>query len=172
MNWVQYKDLLCCLWVCGWVVDSLSLTQEVLGSNPVILLFDFKFFCHWIQRIQWKHLEKTPMTLRGFKIIKNKVASTGNWTHNTSHLCIRNVTALTYRPHRHLLNRKSLNWTCFISGSIEHDFIRIWKSETGFISGSIEHDFIRIWKSETGTDWHIGWVGTAVMTEWVRQLEL
>ena len=36
MNWVQYKDLLCCLWLCGWVVASLSLTQEILGSNPPI----------------------------------------------------------------------------------------------------------------------------------------
>ena len=41
MIWVQYKDLLCCLCVCGWVVEPLSLTQEILGSNPVIFLFDF-----------------------------------------------------------------------------------------------------------------------------------
>ena len=61
MNWVQYNALLCCLWLCGWVVESLSLTQEILGSNPAIFLFDFQFFCHWIQRIQWKHLEKTPL---------------------------------------------------------------------------------------------------------------
>ena len=44
MNWVQYKDLLCCLWPCGWVVESLSLTQEILGSNPAIFLFDFNYF--------------------------------------------------------------------------------------------------------------------------------
>ena len=55
------RHLLCCLWLCGWVVESLSLTQEILGSNPAILLFDFNLFCHWIQRIQWKHLEKTPL---------------------------------------------------------------------------------------------------------------
>ena len=41
MNWVQCKDLLCCLWLCGWVVESLSLTQEILGSNPAIFIFDF-----------------------------------------------------------------------------------------------------------------------------------
>ena len=62
MNWVQYNDLLCYLWLCGLVVSFLSLTQEILGSSPTLLIFYFfKFFCHWIQRIQWKHLEKTPM---------------------------------------------------------------------------------------------------------------
>ena len=44
MNWIQYKDLLCCLCLCGWVVESLSLTHEILGSNPAIFLFDFNFF--------------------------------------------------------------------------------------------------------------------------------
>ena len=44
MNWVQYKDLLCCLYLCGWVVEPLSLTQEILDSNPAIFLFDFNFF--------------------------------------------------------------------------------------------------------------------------------
>ena len=41
MNWVQYKDLLCYLCVCGLVVSSLSLTQEILGSSPTMLIFDF-----------------------------------------------------------------------------------------------------------------------------------
>ena len=59
MNWVQYNDLLCYLCLCGLVVSSPSLTQEILGSNPTMLIF--YFFCHWIQRIQWKHLEKTPL---------------------------------------------------------------------------------------------------------------
>ena len=27
---------------------------------------------------------------------------------------------------------------------------------------SIEHDFIRVWKSDTGKEWHSGWVGKAV----------
>ena len=49
MNWVQYKVLLSCLWLCGWVVESLSLTHEVLGSNPVIFLF------YYLQ-----HSEKNP----------------------------------------------------------------------------------------------------------------
>ena len=44
MNWVQYKDLLCYLCLCGLVVSSLSLTQEILGSKPTILIFDFDFF--------------------------------------------------------------------------------------------------------------------------------
>ena len=43
MNWVQYKDLLSYNCLCGTVVESLSLTQEILGSNPAIFLFDLNF---------------------------------------------------------------------------------------------------------------------------------
>ena len=51
MNWVQYKDLLCYLCLCGLVVSSLSLTQEILGSSPTLpFLYFINFFCHWIQR--------------------------------------------------------------------------------------------------------------------------
>ena len=38
MNSVQYKDLLGYLWLCGTVVESLSLTQEIVGSNTAIFL--------------------------------------------------------------------------------------------------------------------------------------
>ena len=41
MNWVHYKDLLSDNCLCGTVVESLSLTQEILGSNPAVFLFDF-----------------------------------------------------------------------------------------------------------------------------------
>ena len=44
MNWVQYKDQLCYLCLCGLVVSSLSLTQEILGSNLTILIFWFLIF--------------------------------------------------------------------------------------------------------------------------------
>ena len=44
MNWVQNKDLLCYLCLCGTVVSSLPLIEDILGSNPAILLFDFQFF--------------------------------------------------------------------------------------------------------------------------------
>ena len=91
----------------------------------------------------WSSAHCLLTTVRRTYQMKIKVASTGNWTHNTSHLWIRILTALITQPHRHLLNRKSLNWT--------------W-----IISGSIEHNFIRIWKSETGRDWQFGWVGKAV----------
>ena len=50
MNWVQYKDLLCCPCLCGWVVESLTLTPKILGSIPAIFLFNF--CCHWIENIQ------------------------------------------------------------------------------------------------------------------------
>ena len=47
------KHLLCYLCLCCLVVSSQSLTQEILGSDPTILIFDFKFFfCHWIQQIR------------------------------------------------------------------------------------------------------------------------
>ena len=63
-----YKDLLCYLCLCGLVVSSLSLTQEILGSSPTLLIFYFIwFFCHWILWIQWKHLEKTPLAGRANK---------------------------------------------------------------------------------------------------------
>ena len=49
INWVQYKDLLCYLCLCGLVVLSLSLTQEILGFNATMLIFYFiLFFGHWI----------------------------------------------------------------------------------------------------------------------------
>ena len=68
-----------------------------------------------------------------------KIASTGYWTHNTNPT-LRIPASLTTLPPRHLLNRISLNWTWIISGSIEHDFKRVWKFETGM-------------------EWQIGWVG-------------
>ena len=43
MNLVQYKDLLCYMCPFGTVVSSLSLTQEILGSNPAIFLLIFNF---------------------------------------------------------------------------------------------------------------------------------
>ena len=44
MNWVQYKDLLCCLCLCGLVVSSLSFTQEILGSSPTL---PFSYFINF-----------------------------------------------------------------------------------------------------------------------------
>ena len=44
MKWVQYKDLLCYLCLCGLGVSSLSLTQEILGSSPTLALFIFYSF--------------------------------------------------------------------------------------------------------------------------------
>ena len=80
--------------------------------------------------------------ITGFQNQQKKIASTGYWTHNTNPT-ITILTALTTQPPRHLLNRISLNWTWIISGSIEHDFIRVWKFKTSM-------------------DWQIGWVGKAV----------
>ena len=52
--------------------------------------------------------------IEGFKKSK-KVAFSGIWTHNSNHHWIRILTALPTQPPRHLLNRKSLNWSWIIS---------------------------------------------------------
>ena len=44
MNWIQYKDLLCYICLCSLVVSSLSLKQEILSSNPTMLIFYFILF--------------------------------------------------------------------------------------------------------------------------------
>ena len=56
MNWAKFQDPVSYMGLAGPVVAPWSLTQEVAGLNP----FNEKYFCHWIQRIQWKHLGKTP----------------------------------------------------------------------------------------------------------------
>ena len=76
---------------------------------------------------------------KGYQNQQKKIASTGYWIHNTNPT-LRIPAPLTTLPPRHLLNRIFLNWTWIISGSIEHDFRRVWKFETGM-------------------DWQIGWVG-------------
>ena len=97
----------------------------------------FEFFLNW-QIWHFCH-SCTKLTSRGFKISKKKIASTGYWTHNTNPT-IKIPATLPIQPQRHLLNRRFMNWTWIISGSIEHDFIRVWKFETDM-------------------DWQIGWVG-------------
>ena len=44
MNWLKHEDLLFYLCLCGLVVESLSLTREIMGSNPVILIFFILIF--------------------------------------------------------------------------------------------------------------------------------
>ena len=43
MNWVQFQDLHCSLCLYGTVVSFLSIAQEIMGSNYVILPFWFFF---------------------------------------------------------------------------------------------------------------------------------
>ena len=43
MNWVQFKNLLYYLCLCGTVVSSLSLTHKIFGSNTAIP-FDLQYF--------------------------------------------------------------------------------------------------------------------------------
>ena len=49
MNWDQFNCLLCLLCLNGRVVESLSLTQEIVGSSTAIFL-KWYYFCYWIQR--------------------------------------------------------------------------------------------------------------------------
>ena len=80
----------------------------------------------------------TKLTSRGFKISKKNYL---HWALNSQHQpTIRIPVTLTILSPRHLLKKISLNWTWIISDSIEHDFKRVWKFETGM-------------------DWQIGWVG-------------
>ena len=79
------------------------------------------------------------INITGFENQQKKIVSTGYWTHNTNPI-IRIPATLPIQPQRHLLYRRFMNWTWIISGSIEPDFIRVWKFETGM-------------------DWQIGWVG-------------
>ena len=62
----------------GTDVASWSITQELAGSSP----FNDKYFCHWIQRIQGKHLGKTPLfahyKLKGFACVVTIPVSNNN----------------------------------------------------------------------------------------------
>ena len=44
------------------MVESLFLTQEIVGSSTGIFLKQY-YFCHWIQWIQWKRLGKTRISV-------------------------------------------------------------------------------------------------------------
>ena len=111
---------------------TLHIYSWSLWSIEFFLNCQISHFCH----------SCTKLTSRGFKISQKKKASTGYWTHNTNPT-IRIPATLTPQPPRHLLNRRFMNWTWIISGLIEHDFIRVWKFETGM-------------------DWQIGRVGKVV----------
>ena len=52
VNWAQFQDPVSHMCLAGTVVASWFVTQEVAGSSH----FNNKYFCHWICRIQWKHL--------------------------------------------------------------------------------------------------------------------
>ena len=55
---------------------------------------------------------------------------------------------------RHVVNGRSLNWILFHAPIL---FFGI-----GSFLDSIEHNFIRIWKSETGKAWQISTVGYVI----------
>ena len=81
--------------------------------------------------------------IEGFKKFKKKVASSGIWTHNSSHHWIIILTALLTQPPSHLWNRKYLYWSWIISR-----INRTWLH--------------RVLKFGTGKELQIGWVGKAV----------
>ena len=122
-------------------INKLHLTEVPDLSYDVFVFNTNLAFPTFLYRIDIKGLKKTSA--------KNKVASTlvgidrtptplnHLWIrsrclfHSATKTKIRILTALTTQPPSYLLNRRSLNWTWIISSSIEHDFIRVWKSETG-----------------------------------------
>ena len=59
-------------------------------------------------------------------------------------------------PPRHVLNRRPLNWTFFML---------YFMFGLGSFLDSKEHDFIRVWQSETGKGWQIGRVGWALASK-------
>ena len=69
-NWTEFKDPVPHMCCAGAVVACWSLTQEVAGVR--ILLLYCHFFCHWIQRIHWKHLGKNPLGMRWKGTIQEK----------------------------------------------------------------------------------------------------
>ena len=68
MNWVQFKDPVSHMFCAGAVVACWPLTQEVAGWQGFESFYWMTYFCHWIQRIHWKHLGKTPMAGTKFSI--------------------------------------------------------------------------------------------------------
>ena len=68
---------------------------------------------------------------KGFKKLKNKIASSGIWTH---YHWIRILTALPIQPPRHLLNRKSLNWSWIIS---RINRARLYELQIGWVGKAV-----------------------------------
>ena len=65
INWIQFKDPLCYLCLCGTVVSTLTLTQGIVASNRAIfLIFDFlllnsvkTFRENFIRSFEFSHLK-------------------------------------------------------------------------------------------------------------------
>ena len=87
------------------------------------------------------------MELIGF--FCKKFASSGIWTHNSNHHWIRILTALPTQPPRHLLNRKSLNWSWIIS---RFNWAWLYKG-------------LKIWDWQGMTDW-LSEEGIRILIQW------
>ena len=129
-SWIdQYTEIFATQWPTG-------------PSKETIEVFVFNTNLTFLYKIDIKDFKKVST--------KNKVAS----THNSNYHWIRILTTLPTQPPRHLLNRKSLNWSWIISrinrAWLYNGRTIRWPHATG------------VWKSETAMDWQIGWVGKAV----------
>ena len=82
---------------------------------------------------------------------KNKVVSSGNWTHHTNHQWIRSQMPIPL-CHPDVLKRRSWNSTLF---HVPLHFLELFPD-------SIEDDFIKVWQSETGKEWQIDRVGSTL----------
>ena len=99
----------------------------------------------------------SKIDIKGFRKVseKNKIDSSGNWAYSWPSL-VQKFDAYPVVPTRHVLNKRFLKL----------NFVSCTTSLFGFGSfpDSIEHDFIRIWKSETGKAWQISTV--RLLNQW------
>ena len=143
--------------MCKWLNEAMSKVRN----------YQKKCFLHFSDKIKEGLeflLNNTNLTFVAFctnwhqglsKSTKYKVESTGNQTHNTNHIWIRRQMPIP-------LCHSDLCW--IEDPYVELCFIHHFHSKIGLGSflDSIEHDFIRVWKSETDKEWQIGWVGKAM----------
>ena len=61
MNWVQFEDAVSHMCVCSSCCSIV--VSNTRGDRFEPSYCNDKHFCYWIQRIQWKHLGKSQMSL-------------------------------------------------------------------------------------------------------------
>ena len=128
MSWAQFKDPVSYMCCAGAVVACWALTQEVAGWQGFESFYWMTYFCHWIQRMQWKNLQ----LFRENPIVNNVRVDdwTAAWAIITSkffekkekiYLCIL-VTSTTAKNYFHCRNLWD-NWFGGLLQNTESKFI-------------------------------------------------